>query len=81
MSTSVTVRRTARDREIAGFFSDLVDGLRMSDLWRTFAWDEIQQRYRRSLLGVAWIVIAYAMFVGGVSIFFRPSRARTGRFS
>ncbi len=70
MSTSVTVRRTARDRELAGFFGDLIDGLRMADLWRTFAWDEIQQRYRRSLLGVAWIVIAYAMFVGGVSIIF-----------
>lgn len=80
MSTSVTVRRTARDREIAGFFGDLIDGLRMSDLWRTFAWDEIQQRYRRSLLGVAWIVIAYAMFVGGVSIFFSAFSREDGSF-
>jgi ABC-type polysaccharide/polyol phosphate export permease len=80
MSTSVTVRRTARDREIAGFFGDLIDGLRMTDLWRTFAWDEIQQRYRRSLLGVAWIVIAYAMFVGGVSIIFSAFSREDGSF-
>jgi ABC-2 type transport system permease protein len=70
MSTSVTVRRTAQSGSISGFFADLAAGLRMTDLWRTFAWDEIQQRYRRSILGVAWIMIAYAMFVGGVSVIF-----------
>jgi|TARA_R110000868_G_scaffold101630_1_gene279666 ABC-type polysaccharide/polyol phosphate export permease len=52
------------------FFSDLVAGFLMSDLWRTFAWDEVQKRYRRSMLGVVWIVVSYAILVGGVSIFF-----------
>ncbi|WBQ09779.1 ABC transporter permease [Hyphomonadaceae bacterium ML37] len=80
MSTSVTVRRTARDGEISSFFADLAAGLRMTDLWRTFAWDEMQQRYRRSILGVAWIVVSYAMFVGGVSIIFSGFSDRGGEF-
>ncbi|MCW5724831.1 MAG: ABC transporter permease [Maricaulaceae bacterium] len=53
-----------------GFFSDLIAGLMMWDLWRTFAWDEIQQRYRRSILGVLWIIVSYTIFVIGISIFF-----------
>ncbi|MBI1263719.1 MAG: hypothetical protein GC187_03180 [Alphaproteobacteria bacterium] len=80
MNSSVTVRRTSRDNEVSGFFADLVAGLRMADLWQTFAWDEIQQRYRRSLLGVAWIVIAYAMFVGGISIIFSAFSREDGSF-
>ncbi|MCH8489746.1 MAG: ABC transporter permease [Oceanicaulis sp.] len=80
MSTSVTVRRTVPSRSISGFFADLGAGLRMTDLWRTFAWDEMQQRYRRSILGVAWIVIAYAVFVAGVSIIFSAFTRQDGAF-
>lgn len=80
MSTDLTVRRTAGGREATGFFGDLAAGLRMTDLWRTFAWDEIQQRYRRSMLGVAWILISYAMFVGGVSLIFSSFSNEDGAF-
>ena len=55
---------------VRGFWADLWAGLLMVELWRTFAWDEIQQRYRRSILGVSWIVLSFLMFVGGVSFFF-----------
>lgn len=57
-------------RGFSGFLTDLVRGLAMVDLWRAFAMDEIQQRYRRSVLGVSWIVISFMMFVGGVAFFF-----------
>lgn len=62
--------RLQAGRNGSGFISDLVAGLLMWDLWRTFAWDEIQQRYRRSMLGVLWILVSYMIFVGGISIFF-----------
>jgi ABC-type polysaccharide/polyol phosphate export permease len=68
--TAKTAYDLQAGRGLGGFFSDLAAGLSMVDLWRTFAWDEIQQRYRRSMLGVIWIVIAYAVFVTGVSLFF-----------
>ncbi|RKQ96202.1 ABC-2 type transport system permease protein/lipopolysaccharide transport system permease protein [Maricaulis maris] len=48
----------------------------MVELWRTFAWDEIQQRYRRSMLGVSWIVLSFLMFVCGVSFFFSALSGR-----
>lgn len=54
----------------AVFFDDLAEGLRMSEVWRAFAWDETQQRYKRSVLGVLWIVVSYAFFVGTISFFF-----------
>ncbi|MFQ5564000.1 MAG: ABC transporter permease, partial [Parvularculaceae bacterium] len=49
---------------------DLRDGFAMGPVWRAFAWDEIQQRYRRSVLGVAWIGISYLIFVAAISLFF-----------
>lgn len=51
--------------------NDLLDGFRRQAVWRTFAWDEIQQRYRRSMLGIAWIAVSYLVFVGAITIFFR----------
>lgn len=35
-----------------------------------FAADEVQQRYRRSRLGLAWIVLSYLFFVVAISLFF-----------
>lgn len=39
-------------------FHDLGDGLRTSELWLHLGWQDIKQRYRRSLLGPLWITIA-----------------------
>ncbi|HXI86336.1 MAG TPA: ABC transporter permease, partial [Parvularculaceae bacterium] len=58
--------RRARD----GFFEDIAAGFKMSHVWRAFAWDEMQQRYRRSILGILWIFVSYAVFVGAIAFFF-----------
>lgn len=52
--------------------SDLFRGLSRTELWLAFAADEVQNRYRRSRLGLAWIVISYLFFVSAISIFFGP---------
>ncbi len=49
---------------------DLFQGLGQVSLWTTFAWDEIEHRYRRSYLGVIWIVLSYLIFVAAIAIFF-----------
>lgn len=49
---------------------DLGRGLSNSRLWLAFAGDEVQQRYRRSRLGLAWIILSYLLFVAAISIFF-----------
>ncbi|WP_203293876.1 ABC transporter permease [Maricaulis parjimensis] len=55
---------------IASAVEDLWEGLKRGSIWRAFAWDEIQHRYRRSTLGLAWIVISYVIFVLAITLFF-----------
>lgn len=57
---------------------DLADGWKMDDVWRAFAWDEIQNRYRRSAIGVAWILISFVIFVGGIAVFFGGFSSKDG---
>lgn len=42
-------------------FGDLAAGFRQSELWLLLGWQDIKQRYRRSLLGPLWITIATAV--------------------
>jgi len=55
---------------ISAFIFDIIQGVGKVDVWFTFAMDDMQQRYRRSALGLIWIMLSYAIFVGGVSFFF-----------
>lgn len=68
-------------QEANGFqaaFRDLAQGWRMNEVWRAFAWDEVQNRYRRSVIGVAWILVSFVFFVGGISIFFGGFSSKNG---
>ncbi|HMS73916.1 MAG TPA: ABC transporter permease, partial [Gordonia sp. (in: high G+C Gram-positive bacteria)] len=38
--------------------ADLAQGLRTHELWLHLGWQDIRQRYRRSVLGPLWITIA-----------------------
>ena len=42
-------------------FGDLSSGFKHSELWLLLGWQDIKQRYRRSLLGPLWITIATAV--------------------
>lgn len=52
------------------FIADFREGALRRDIWWTFAVEDMQQRYRRSALGLAWILIGFSLFVGGVTLFF-----------
>lgn len=56
---------------VSGVLSDLYHGFLMGHVWRHFAWDEIQNRYRRSALGIAWIGLSYLFFICVIVLFFR----------
>lgn len=61
---------------------DLAQGLSKTALWTAFAWDEIQNRYRRSRLGLIWIVLSYLIFVLAIAMFFGGfSRMGGGSFT
>ena len=67
--------RAIRISDSVGFnpwivLTDLFKGAARMPLWMAFASDEIQQRFRRSKLGFAWIVVSYLIFVGAISLFF-----------
>lgn len=49
---------TSDSRSFRRAFKDLSDGLRARELWALLGWQDIKQRYRRSVLGPLWITIA-----------------------
>ncbi|MFN7056967.1 MAG: hypothetical protein ACK4SV_15525, partial [Hyphomonas sp.] len=69
VSEAVYISRGGQTDYLVGL-KDLYSGLKRTELWRAFAFDEIQQRYRRSRLGLAWVVVSYLIFVCAIAIFF-----------
>lgn len=55
---------------VAGMTADILGGFRAGRVWRAFAWEETKRRYRRSALGLVWIIIGYVAFVAAVALFF-----------
>ena len=56
----------ARKSDFEKAFRDLANGLVRSHLWRMLAWQEIRQRYRRSLLGPFWLTISMGIMLGAM---------------
>lgn len=60
--------RTYRQAPLRSTLEDLVQGLRMVDLWGTLGWLDIRQRYRRSVIGPFWVTLSLAAFVLGLGV-------------
>lgn len=54
----VTPTRVAGSRSLERALSDLSRGYKQRELWLSLGWQDIKQRYRRSVLGPFWITIA-----------------------
>ncbi|GAB20218.1 putative ABC transporter permease protein [Gordonia effusa NBRC 100432] len=52
---------TSDSRTLRRAFADLSEGLRTRELWLHLGWQDIRQRYRRSVLGPLWITVATAI--------------------
>jgi lipopolysaccharide transport system permease protein len=67
MSTTELTSLDASFRGSRGFFADidrdLLSGIRAWPLWTMLGWNDIRQRYRRSVLGPFWITISMAVFI------------------
>ncbi|WP_091929159.1 ABC transporter permease [Blastococcus sp. DSM 46786] len=50
--------------------ADLADGWRQRELWGHLGWQDIRQRYRRSLLGPIWITISMAVTAVALGILY-----------
>jgi ABC-2 type transport system permease protein len=49
---------------------DLGDGLRRSDLWTALGWQDIRQRYRRSVLGPFWVTLSMAIMIASMGVLY-----------
>lgn len=76
-----TVYSAESGKGIESVLRDLREGFARRAVWMTFAWDEVQQRYQRSVLGILWIVLSYLIFVVAITVFFRGfATLATGTF-
>lgn len=53
-------------RQIKLALADLVEGVRARNIWGLLGWQDVRQRYRRSILGPLWLTLSMAVMVGGL---------------
>ncbi len=51
-------------------FQDITDGARNRQLWAHLGWQDIKQRYRRSVFGPLWITFAMAVTAAGLGLLY-----------
>lgn len=67
-------RRRRLMRRTHSVFHDICASAQLHYLWRALAWEDLRQRYRRSTLGLAWIILSFILMIGiFVLIFGRSS--------
>lgn len=49
---------------------DLIDGALAYHIWGRLGWQDIRQRYRRSVLGPFWITLSAAAMIGGIGLLY-----------
>jgi ABC-2 type transport system permease protein len=60
MTFTDATEESRRSKTLARAWADLVEGYRRHELWLHLGWQDIKQRYRRSVLGPFWITIGTA---------------------
>jgi len=66
----VSTVSTAERSPLSRAFGDLAEGWRQRELWGHLGWQDIRQRYRRSLLGPLWITISMAVTAVALGILY-----------
>lgn len=56
--TGISDPKPSESKTISAAWRDLVRGFKQHELWLQLGWQDIKQRYRRSVLGPLWITIA-----------------------
>ena len=58
--------QTAADSRLGLALKDIREGLLSVHVWPMLGWQEIKQRYRRSVLGPFWLTISTGAMIGGM---------------
>ncbi|MGF1463403.1 MAG: ABC transporter permease [Maricaulaceae bacterium] len=59
---------------------DIAEGLRAWRIWLAFAQEDLRQIYKRTVLGVAWIAVSFALFVGVKTLVFGALSTADARY-
>ena len=51
-------------------WADLIGAINGWEFWGTLGWNDIKQRYRRSVLGPFWLTITQAIMVGSIGVLY-----------
>jgi ABC-2 type transport system permease protein len=65
-NTGAPTVRSLRSSYASGI-ADLIEGLKMWELWTTLGWHDIRQRYRRSVIGPFWLTLSMGVMIGGLA--------------
>jgi ABC-2 type transport system permease protein len=57
-------------RSFARAWEDIRSGIRLTDLWGHLGWQDIKQRYRRSVIGPLWITLSMAVTAIGLGLLY-----------
>src|SRR5690606_22496463 len=69
-SESAAVAFVSDSQTFRRAFRDMRDGFHQRELWLSLGWQDIKQRYRRSVLGPFWITIATGVQAAAMSILY-----------
>lgn len=64
---------------VGNILRDLRDGAKNYPMWSAFAVEEIKNRYRKSGLGLIWIILSFLILVFGLVLFFGGLNGEQGR--
>jgi ABC-type polysaccharide/polyol phosphate export permease len=60
-------------------FQDWRDAMRMWRLWTSLGWEDLSERYRRTLFGVSWLVLSFGLFILVYNVVFHQGSGVSGR--
>jgi ABC-type polysaccharide/polyol phosphate export permease len=69
-TAAVPVKIITADHLADEAIADLVEGFRKYPVWTRFAFHEIRQRFRRSVLGPFWLTLSMGIMVGAMGLVF-----------
>ena len=67
---ATSVSPTSDSRTFARAFADIKAGFQARELWGHLGWQDIKQRYRRSVIGPFWITITQAVIALGLGLLY-----------
>src|ERR1044072_3533272 len=80
VSTAVSVMSSAEQeqapppsrssRSWSRAWEDITEGIKQRELWGHLGWQDIKQRYRRSVIGPLWITLSMAITAAGLGLLY-----------